>query len=401
MALCTGFTGRESGASQLAQIPLDSDAVATSKGKKKKQVEVLRVANLELDLRNPRLPERLLEKSEAKILEYALSDLVLEELASSFLENGFFMSEPLSVLRKPGSDKKYIVLEGNRRLAALRLLLRDRVPKDLVLDLDDKPTAAQKADLQEVPCVVVDDRSDVDAMIGFRHIGGLKMWESEAKARYIHGRINQLVASGEKDPFKELGRQIGSNAQGVRNPYIALAIARWAREECAPSDRPRVGRLVQKSRFGVWQRALNSREIRQHIGFSAGTSYGEIQSSLGRLKKRNLIEVIKDLTPADSGDRPLVRDSRYITDYGRIIGDPRARKVLRDTNDIDIARQWVDEAELPIRIQRVQTQVKGFTEEIEERDSVDEEVLGATRALEKVAKILRRTAEETFEDGSN
>jgi hypothetical protein len=372
-------------------------------GAKRSTSEVipLPVAQLSLDQENPRLPESLVGAAEDDILAYALEDLVLEELAESFLENGFFWNEPLSVMKK--SDRKnpteYVVLEGNRRLAALRILLRDRVPENLALDLAYDPDPKDLKRLETIPCVVAKDRSEVNAMIGFRHIGGLKKWESEAKARYIFQRIEELVEANEPEPFKELGRRIGSNAQGVRNPYIALAIARWARNECRESELPRVNRLMQKSRFGVWQRTLNSKEVRSYIGYTGGTTYNEIQSCLRGLKKNKLMEVIKDLTPSTPDGRPLVRDSRYITDYGRVIANPNARAALRESNDLDVARQLVDQAELADRLRKLQQQIRRITDEVSEKEVVDEEAVLAAKALEKVVRVLRTTIVETF-DGS-
>jgi hypothetical protein len=78
-----------------------------------------RVTDLHLDPKNPRLPEDL-SKSEPGLLKYFYDNGVLEELAQSFLDNGFFEQEPLSVLaRKPSG---FTVVEGNRRLATLMIL---------------------------------------------------------------------------------------------------------------------------------------------------------------------------------------------------------------------------------------------------------------------------------------
>lgn len=361
-------------------------------------VTLLPVSQLVLDRENPRLPEDMLGKPEAKILEYALEDLLLEELALSFVENGYFASEPLSVLRpQKGQKQTHTVLEGNRRLATLRFLLKDRIPNDGELDLEEKPTRRQLDRLKYVPCHVVDHREDVDAMIGFRHIGGLRKWESEAKARFIYEHVHRLVDKAEKHPFKELGRKIGSNAQGVRNNYIALAIAHWAREEAPKKLESRVRQLSKKSRFGVWQRALNSAEVRDYIGFGGGATYQEVVTSLSKLKKAPLLEVIKDLTIADGEQRPLVRDSRYLTDYGRILANEGAKETLRETRDIDIARMMVDKAELPVRLGKLDRQIRAFVDEVASRDELPDGARSVARSVEKSARLLRLSIESTLD----
>jgi len=55
------------------------------------------------------------------ILRVLDRDYQLEVIGESLAENGFFPEEPLAAI--PDKDK-FIVVEGNRRLAALKLLLR-------------------------------------------------------------------------------------------------------------------------------------------------------------------------------------------------------------------------------------------------------------------------------------
>ncbi len=77
---------------------------------------------LRLDPENPRLPEEVIGESQSAILRYLFDNAVLDELATSYTNNGFFEHEPLMVAR---DDHHYVVLEGNRRLAALKILLQD------------------------------------------------------------------------------------------------------------------------------------------------------------------------------------------------------------------------------------------------------------------------------------
>jgi hypothetical protein len=90
------------------------------------QIRTLALRELNLDPRNPRLG---LRNSEAELPQDAIlemmEDWALEELAISFLESGYWPQEALLVVREPiyGAEGN-IVVEGNRRLAALILLYR-------------------------------------------------------------------------------------------------------------------------------------------------------------------------------------------------------------------------------------------------------------------------------------
>src|ERR1700747_1272746 len=86
--------------------------------------------NLFLDPQNPRLGRHNIEKglTQDEILN-VMKDWTLEELAVSFLESGFWPQEALIVVREPVSGKKgpvLVVVEGNRRLAALKMMARAR-----------------------------------------------------------------------------------------------------------------------------------------------------------------------------------------------------------------------------------------------------------------------------------
>ena len=82
------------------------------------------VDDLNLDPLNPRLGRENTGNnvSQEKVLSM-MQDWTLEELAVSFVENGFWPQEALiSVKEKLYGSIINVVVEGNRRLAALRLL---------------------------------------------------------------------------------------------------------------------------------------------------------------------------------------------------------------------------------------------------------------------------------------
>ena len=73
---------------------------------------------------NPRLGRQNTERklSQEKVLD-AMKDWTLNELAFSFLESGFWPQEALLVVEELiKGQKRLVVIEGNRRLAALKLL---------------------------------------------------------------------------------------------------------------------------------------------------------------------------------------------------------------------------------------------------------------------------------------
>ena len=334
-----------------------------------------------LDNENPRLPERLHRRPQSEILRYLYAQGALEELAYSYRDNGFFRQEPLLVVRE-GEGDTYTVVEGNRRLAALKIL-HGSPEADGAAFAGIELSAVRLEQLREIPCVLISDRNQIHAYLGFRHIGGLKTWPPEAKARYLLAEIHRLVDESFTDPFRELGRRVGSNAQGVRNPYLAIRILLYAREEFGLDVA-----FVQNHRFGVWLRCMNSADIRGYVGIGHARTYHEIERALGGINRDKLAEVLGDLASNAGRGRAVLSDSRDVTIYGRALADERARATLRKTGDLSLARQVVEELDLEPRAQRLVKSLELFLESLHRAEAVDISS-SLHQAMEELSRLAR------------
>ena len=341
-------------------------------------IQYLPVDELRLDAENPRLPERVRGRPQSEILRFLYENGVLEEIAQSFMDHGFFRNEPLIVTRENGQS--YTVIEGNRRLATLKVLRGAPEADDLNLLVESSPGRIEQ--LAEVPCFVVSSRDEIRAYVGFRHIGGIKTWDPEAKARYVLSEVGRLVNHNSPDPFRELGRRIGSNTQGVRNSYLAIRILLHAREELGldVSD-------LQDNRFGVWLRCMNSADIRRHIGLDQERTYGEIENAVSDIDGQALAEVVGDLRNRP-GQRSVLGDSRNVTTYGRVLASEHAHKTLRETNDLSLARKIVEELDTVSRAWRLVKEVKLLMDAIPGAEITDH-LLAATEQLHQAARSVR------------
>ncbi|MCY3654888.1 MAG: hypothetical protein OXG70_07735, partial [Cyanobacteria bacterium MAG IRC1_bin_28] len=154
---------------------------------KPKKVEVER---LRLDRRNPRLVGEGENASQEEMIARLYLSADLGELLQSISTNGYMDIEPLIVMPDPeSSDDTLIVLEGNRRLAALRLLLEP----DLVSEIKRSkglsipiPTIneQQRNTLDRVSVCHVLNREAARSFIGFKHINGPAKWDAYAKAQF-------------------------------------------------------------------------------------------------------------------------------------------------------------------------------------------------------------------------
>ena len=349
-----------------------------------RQLSIIPVRRLQLDTNNPRLPESFRGAGQGELLKYLHVNGTLDELATSFVDNGFFIHEPL-IVSQPDEAGNHTVLEGNRRLAALTILLGLDTAEalDVAFSIDPVPTADQLSQLRDVPCVVVTDAEDVHRFLGFRHIGGIKTWSAEAKARYLLVEVHRAHEQNpEKNPFTVVGRAVGSNAQGVRNPYMAIKILIYGREEFGIEIT-----AIQQHRFGVWNRAMNAPALRQYIGFGDAWTFREVESALESLSKDRLREVLRDMTPVEGRQRAVLTDSRDVTIYAAVLQNGRAHEVLRKYDDLALARQIVEQAEIPQRIRQIGRSVEVLNREVE-RQNAPSEALAPARELAALARSL-------------
>lgn len=189
---------------------------------KKPSFELLPLGQLFLDERNPRLPKSLQNATEVEIIEYMLLDASLIELMLAIGKNDFFPGEQLLVVKT--KDEVYKVVEGNRRLSAVKLLNKP----DLV--------SVQKTKIQqviketeffpnEIPCLIFDAEEDIHNYLGYRHITGIKEWKLLEKARYLFGLWKDQYSELDlNQASRELAKSIGSRKDYVKRILIGYQI---------------------------------------------------------------------------------------------------------------------------------------------------------------------------------
>jgi hypothetical protein len=158
--------------------------------------------DLKFDLKNPRFIDQQF-KDEMEIIQYLYDHADVDELIQSILSAGYIDFEPLIVQRDTD-----IVFEGNRRLAALRLIQNDATRETLKITLPD--IANPKPLPNRVRVRLVASRSDARAFIGFEHINGPFKWDALAKAKYAA----QWFQEG--GDIATISRTLGDNHNTVR-----------------------------------------------------------------------------------------------------------------------------------------------------------------------------------------
>ena len=184
--------------------------------------EFLPVGELHLDGKNPRIQRVGEDLEQESILKILWDEYSVDEVALSIAQNGFFPHEPLFATEEDG---RLVVVEGNRRLAAVRLLrepdLRERLRAEALPTISVEETA----NLDAVP-VIRCEREEIWQYIGFKHVNGPQAWASLAKAEYIAWVKNELGNS-----LEDIARTIGDYHSTVRRLYRAYMALKQAEDE--------------------------------------------------------------------------------------------------------------------------------------------------------------------------
>lgn len=213
-------------------------------------------ADLRFDSRNPRLVEFVGSNggTQEELLSILWKEMGVEEVAMSIAADGFWPYEPL-IVSEEGGEK--IVIEGNRRLAAVRLLIDEDLRTRL--KATDLPEASPKivTELRNGLPVIFQSRKEAWRYLGFKHVNGPAKWDSYPKAQYIAQVHNEYNV-----PLSQIADQIGDRHQTVQRLYRALMV------------------IEQAERKGVYSREYRAKK---HFSFShlyTGLEYPAIESFL-------------------------------------------------------------------------------------------------------------------------
>lgn len=181
--------------------------------------------DLYLDPTNPRLAGlHLTLDDQEKILGVLWKERAVNEVVDSIAANGYWQHEVLFAARESG---RLVVIEGNRRLAAVKLLrsadLCRRIGATGVPALSE--TEQQAKHLAELP-VYECPREQIWDFVGFKHVNGPQDWDSIAKAQYVARVHNEFGIA-----LPEIASKIGDRHDTVKRLYRGLMVLEQAEKE--------------------------------------------------------------------------------------------------------------------------------------------------------------------------
>lgn len=194
---------------------------------KQSRLDTVLISRLELDRENPRLMGRIRSATDEAIIGELCRTSDLEELFQSVSTNGYLDIEPLVVT--PNANGALVVLEGNRRLATLRLLTdpalvsRVRAAQNLPLPVPAVPESLVKT-LERVSVYEVPSREHARAFLGFKHINGPAKWDAYAKAKFAANWYKQLRPTHGASALHNVASSIGDRHDTIKRMVSAIFV---------------------------------------------------------------------------------------------------------------------------------------------------------------------------------
>ena len=294
---------------------------------------------LQFDPTNPRFHTGSAKKSQEQIQSLLEKEPHLAlQLVDSFLENGFIDYEPL-VVRKEGD--KYIVVEGNRRLAAIRHILRERSKY--------AERGGKIAELGNIPVLIFPEQSDEADLkqqrvyLGVRHLFGFREWPAESKARFLDNQIKGA------DDLQRTMKELNIKRAEIRRYLIPFRLRRDAKSLWEPYG---------DQDFWVFGEGLSRTGIREYIKLDVDRQTLRVHG-FDRQRLKNLLEFIYGASQDGKLVRKRINETRDLSLLSKVLESRKATVELEKGRTVSEASLFIESREESLqRLKRLIKELK-------------------------------------------
>ena len=298
------------------------------------ELQYAKLDDLYLDPKNPRLGRHHVNAglSQEEVLDL-MRDWVLDELAVSYLESGFWTHEALLVIKEELDGKRRLVVaDGNRRLAALIYLRRaingEWVSKKWNLLVENRDVPEEL--FNEIPYIQINSRQEIESFMGFHHDAtGIKQWAPEQKAQYIAKLIDELGMS-----YEEVMRIIGSSVSRVQYYYISYRLFLQMEDSIEEFS-------VEDAELGFITMflSLHTPGVQKYLRINISADLDDARIPV----PKNRLDALANFARWLFGNQqhpPLLIGSRNATDFGKILENPQAVQYLENNKHARFDVAW-------------------------------------------------------------
>lgn len=296
-------------------------------------IEPIAVDTLKFDPENPRLPLSMRTTTDdSEIVTWMLSNASLEELLESIAQQGFFDGEPLLGY---WNNDKVVIVEGNRRLAAVKLFNDPKLAKKKIKKTQSIIDEAEAQPPAELPVIIYQHRTEILKYLGYRHITGVKSWSALSKARYLQQLQQDFEDIPLKQQFQRLAKEIGSNPNYVARLLTTLKLYQVIEE----NDFFEISNLDEQTiDFSLLTTALSYSKIINFLNLEDAKD-----TNADNLSKQHLKELSEWLFRKNEGNQTRLGESRNLRTLSAVVHHPEALMRFRNGTELDAASLYTDE----------------------------------------------------------
>ena len=352
------------------------------------------VERLRLDRMNPRLVGEGATASDEWIIAQLYRSAELDELLQSMSANGYLDIEPLVVMGDGDADDDGLtVLEGNRRLATLRLLrepeLARRIATREKLRITPPPVNDHlRATFDRVSVYPVASRERARAFIGFKHINGPAKWDAYAKARFAAEWYQK--GRGDGVGLEEIAKAIGDRHDTVKRMVAGIYVLEQARRKRLFDIEDRHSR---KFNFSHLYTALARSQYMDYLGLqTAWSRYDPDTDPVPPDKLPRLKQVLVWIYGSKADDaEPVVRKQNPdIKRLGDVIANAEGRLVLEQGRSLDVAYASAESADrrFTASLLRARDELRDVAGAMRAYDGQDQSLLDIAEDVKETADVV-------------
>ena len=250
----------------------------------------------------------------------------IRDLIASIKANGWLDIDPILAQRK--DTGRFLVVEGNRRVATLKYLQR-RYEEDAI-DLGKLNSAL----FSDVPVVLYRDAGERDhlVMMGLHHISGKRRWPAINRALAMERLLRHFHNDADA-----VCRTLGVGKRDFNLSVRTLALVNAYRQ----SD---YGDQFESEQYNLFREILKSDAMRTWLGWDHATCSSSNPSNLDRLFSWMSREAESE--EGEDEDREIdirsasdavITTGGHVRELAKVIADPRAVKRLDETRSLQEA----------------------------------------------------------------
>ena len=287
---------------------------------REKNAAWVETGELHFDLRSPRFHHSGLkpDTDDEDAAKYLWQSRNVQELLASILRGGYFTHRPLLTAREEG---RTVVLDGNRRLAAVRIALggdHGRGPTP------ERAQGARSEELRSLPAVMT-TREEAWRPILYEHTRGSAGWTSDARSMLVREVLDGGVSLA--DVSAQMDDRHGVMARLAQHSRIMEQV-----QAAGTLDREDPGHNYSS----VWLlQAIGHQGIREFLGLPRNQrETGDIPPD----RMERAVELLDWLFGnSRSGAEPAVRRDGDIGKLDRVLQDEDSLAELRRSHDLERA----------------------------------------------------------------